>query len=461
MTETAKLTCTAFEELMLSHDYSTYPCVGCLKMVITGNIVREHFEKSVDLMLEQNPLMRARLTMRFGRSSWRVQARSDHRVAWRMSEPTPDWPTTSSIDLFAQTGIQIEVYQTLDQPTDAAAIDVVGPTTIFVKIHHAVADGQGVLTAFHEMWLCYNALCQGGEPPRTKRQPDRLRHRNRFGLSWLKLIRQLPKLSIGLAGVRQFVMRAPVPVVDHDAIQNLDQVEPSIHAISHRFTRNETEDFRKVVRRAKWNINELIAASVFVGCSEQRASQNPRSNGEWIRMMVPFSMRVTDDYRHQTAANIVSCIFLDRTCSQISERGALLQSIHNELELIKRNRLALIFIFSIWIKRVFTTGGSRSKSAIPKRCETSLVFSNLGKLFLGSPLENADGRLVAGQVKLETLEILGPLAPWMCVAWLALQYGEQLTLTLRFDSRVVEPSIACELMAATVKQLRRFVGETA
>jgi len=459
--KTVKLTCTAFEELMLSHDYSTYPCVGCLKMVVSGYIVREHFEKSVDQMLEQNPLMRARLTMRFGRSSWRVQARSDHRVDWRMDEPTPDWPTTSSIDLFAQTGIQIEVYQTLHQPVDAAAIDDVGPTTIFVKIHHAVTDGQGILTAFHEMWLCYNALCQGDEPPRTKREPDRLRHRNRFGLSWLKLIGLLPKLWIGLAGVRQYIMRAPVPVVAHDAMQNLNQVEPSIHAISHCFTRNETFDFRKASRRANWNLNELIAASVFIGCSEQRASQNPGFDGEWIRMMVPFSMRVTDDYRHQTAANIVSCVFLDRTRIQISEHGALLQSIHNELELIKRNRLALIFIFSIWIKKVFATGGSRSKSAIPKRCETSLVFSNLGKLFLGSPLENTDGRLVAGQAKLETLEILGPMAPWMCVAWLALQYGEQLTLTLRFDSRVVEPSIACELMAATVKQLKSFAAETA
>jgi len=460
MTETVKLECTAFEKLMLSRDYSTYPCVACLKMVVSGNIVREHFEKAVDQMFEQNPLMRARLTMLFGKPSWRVQARSDHQIAWRMGEPTPDWPTTSSIDLFAQTGVQFEVYQTEHQPTDALGINAAGPSTIFVKLHHAVADGQGGMTAIHEMWLCYNALYQGDEPPRTKREPDRLRHRNRFGLSGWKLICLLPKLSIGLAGVRQYLMRAPVPVVDHDAMQNIDQVEPSMRAISHRFTRNETIDFRKAAQRANWNLNELMAASVFVGSSEQRSSENPRTDGEWIRMMVPFSMRVADDYRHQTAANIVSCIFLDRTRSQISEPGALLQSIHHELELIKRNRLALIFIFSIWIKKVFTVGGSRTRSAIPKRCETSLVFSNLGKLFLGSPLENADGRLVAGQLKIETVEMLGPLAPWMCVTWLALQYGERQTLTLRFDSRIVEPSIACELMAATVKQLRSFVVET-
>lgn len=111
MTEPRKLECTSFEERMLSHRYSTYPCVIYLKMVIIGNIVPEHFEKSVDLMLEQNPLMRARRTMQFRRLSWRVQARSDHRVAWHLSEPTPDLPTTSYIDLFAQSGIQIVVVE--------------------------------------------------------------------------------------------------------------------------------------------------------------------------------------------------------------------------------------------------------------------------------------------------------------------------------------------------------------
>jgi len=450
MNTISKLPCTAFEELMLSHDFEGFPCTICLKMVVSGFIVREHFQTSVMQMLEQNPLMRSRLTRRFGRSIWQIQSQIEQVVHWKTADTNPEWPATSSIDLAVHHGLKLEVHQTGREDSH-----------IFATVHHAVADGQGIIAAFHEMWLCYDSLCRGDTVPRIERSQDRLRDRNRFGLTGLKLLGLLPKLSVGLAGVRQYLMRSPVPIVAHNAIKNVGVPEASIHAITHQFSTHETESLRQAARRGKWNLNELLTAAIFIGSSASNVREALSNGNDWIRMMVPFSMRTPADYREQSAANIVSCVFLDRTRNHIQDHEALLQSIQSELELIKKNRLPLIFNFSIWIKKMLTFNGSRPKKAAPKRCETSLVFSNLGKLFLGSKLvKKEDKRLVAGQARVESIEILAPLAPWMCIAWIALQYAERLSLTLRFDSRVVGSHKASEMLATSVNHLKGYAEES-
>ena len=143
---------------MLSHDFEGFPCTICLKMVVSGFIVREHFETSVMQMLEQNPLMRSRLTRRFGRSIWQIQSQIEQVVHWKTADTNPEWPATSSIDLAVHHGLKLEVHQTGREDSH-----------IFATVHHAVADGQGIIAAFHEMWLCYDSLCRGDTVPRIER----------------------------------------------------------------------------------------------------------------------------------------------------------------------------------------------------------------------------------------------------------------------------------------------------
>jgi len=187
-------------------------------------------------------------------------------------------------------------------------------------------------------------------------------------------------------------------------------------------------------------------------------------------MMVPVNMRSSREDQKQTACNIVSSIFLDRTPSQISDSEILVQSIHKEIELIKNNRLAFMFIFSIWLRKLLTFFPDRS--VYPKRCQTSVVFSNLGKLFLRSPLLNSEQILVAGsdkadtenccegKIMLQSFEILAPLTPYMYAAFTAVTYGKQLTLTMRYDDRVFSLKNAQDLLDCTVIQLEQYASES-
>jgi hypothetical protein len=171
-------------------------------------------------------------------------------------------------------------------------------------------------------------------------------------------------------------------------------------------------------------------------------------------------MRGTAEQREQTACNIVSCIFLDRTPRQIEDLDCLIQGIRDELALIKRNRLAFMFSLSIWIRKLASVRVSKSTRPLPTKCQTSLVFSNLGKLFTGSPLAKRNQKLVMGDSVLESFEILAPLSPWMFVAFIALQYADEFSLTLRFDSRVMHASVARELLTTTAEQLRNLASRS-
>ena len=173
-------------------------------------------------------------------------------------------------------------------------------------------------------------------------------------------------------------------------------------------------------------------------------------------MMVPVNMRESETDWAQSACNIVSTVFLDRTPSQIRDRESLLRSIHEEMSLIKRNQLAYTFIASLWLNRIFDR---RRKAMTPRQCQTSVVFTNLGKVFEDSPLAKDSGRIVAGDVVLEKVELLAPLAAWMCAAFSAIHYAGQLSLSLRFDARFIECSRARQLVELVVAEAESFCCE--
>ncbi|MEQ1827594.1 MAG: hypothetical protein ABL921_16665 [Pirellula sp.] len=452
MKQRSRLACTAFEEFMLEQDFPTFPCVICLRMALTGQLQRHHFAHAVEWMTESNPLFRSRIVRNWqGKHSWEIQPKADHSIEWLQSEGEPIWPETKAIDLVSKTGLLIEAIEVGKSSTSCRSV-------VFMQFHHAVVDGLGIMNAVHEMWLYYDALCNGRAVPCWDRIPHKLSQRNDFGLSFRRLIKLIPKQGIGLLGVRQYVMRNPKPLVDMADPAKFALAEERIHAISFRLTREESEGLRQAARVRGQTVNDLVAGIVFEGCLELRRRQPSHQNTEWLRMMVPISMRGSEEYRLQTACNIVSCVFLDRTPVQIQDRAALLASVHAELELIKRNRLGFIFLFSIWLKKTLSIGGSRSSHPLPRRCQTSVVFTNLGRVL-------SDGRtdmhrLIVGGTTIESVEILAPLNPWMTVAFIALQYVGELQLTLRYDSRCVAQSDAQELLEHCMYQLRQIPERT-
>ena len=448
-TQHSKLACTAFEELMLAQDNVAFPCVICLRMAFDGKLQQELFTQAIDWMVETNPLFRSRIVRgKLGRHFWEVQSKSDYPIHWEQTEQEPDWPTTRTIDLKSTTGVVVEAMELADPVLKSIR------TIIFVHVHHAVADGQGIMQAIHEMWLRYDALFHSRSFPVWERVPQWLSTRNRFGLNLSKILKLLPKQCVGLLGVRQYVMRNPKPIVDALEPIRFKEVETRIHAISFRLSKQDSQRLRQSAQFREQTVNDIVAGIVFEACLKLRQSQPTFHDDDWLRMMVPISMRGSEEYRRQTACNIVSCVFLDRVPTQIRDREPLLQSVHDELELIKKNRLAFLFVFSIWLRKMFTLPWTNARGRLPNRCQTSVVFSNLGRVF--SEGRAATRRLEAGDATLESVAILAPLNPWMMAAFIATQYAGELQLTLRYDSRWISELQARELVDHCQQLLQQF-----
>ncbi len=73
------------------------------------------------------------------------------------------------------------------------------------------------------------------------------------------------------------------------------------------------------------------------------------------------------------------------------------------------------------------------------------MFTNMGRLFAPYPLIDERGRVTAGDVVLEDMDLLPPLRPLTCTAITTWSYAGRLCFTLHYDPRVVTAGQAGEL----------------
>lgn len=439
---------TPFEELMAARDTPAYPCDIWIRMPLVGRIDKVIFEKCVQRWLELNPLLACKAVSGWGGHRWRSQS-ANVSIRW-IDKPTnqdADWPEPEALGLEQGTSMFFVIAESVDsQPSSTS--------TLYLQFHHSLADGLGIVQALHELWILYDEMISGRKHRHPVRSIDDLAQRNRFGLTTAKLLRMLPQQAVGLAGVRQFLSRKPSPLVPHA----LPNTPPNrIKTVSQSLPAEMLTQLRKFARSRQATLHECICASLFAAISQYRQLKAVESPSDWIRVMIPMNMRSSHDKEKLSACNIVSAVFLDRTPEQIRDQGRLLSGIHAEMELIKTNKLAFMFLFSVWLRKLFTWGRPTAKAN--KHCETTFVFSNLGKVFGESPLCSTTHELTAGNVTIKEVELLAPLNPYMISAFTFMQYGQQGRLTLRYDDRVLLESDAIQLMHFVQQHLHGQIAD--
>lgn len=431
------LRCSAFEEFMLDQDAPEHPCVICLRLELEGELDGPRLNRAYVTVAQRHPLLRAKLELRWGKLWWQIQP--DVVVELQVhARPAPAWPTARYFDLRHTVGLQADLY-----PAESSR-----PNILFLQIHHALADGLGCLQVVEDLLAEY---ASPGDRSSQSSSIDMVQ-RNHFGLDALQILRLIPKQCVGLAGVRQFLMRRPVPI----NCSHSDHTDSArLTALKHQLTREQTELLKQNAKQHGATLNDYLAGLVFEACDELRRDQAAYDQAEWLRMMVPMSLRNAQTQR-LSACNVVSCVFLDRTGQQIAHRPDLIRSIHEEMELIKRNRLAFMFIFSLWLRKVWRFRARRPALIAPKprRCQTSMVFSNMGRIFETSLLPiTPDGHVQADQLKLTGLEVLAPIAPLMHVAIMAFHYAGRITLSLRYDGQAICGTNAARLLQRIAQRI--------
>lgn len=443
----AKLPLSSFEHLMVAQDRPAYPCVVYCRMHFQGCLDPEAFLHSLRDMLDRHPLLRSRVERSWRGLYWVHETSDCVPIHWISAIPEDAWVDDSRLDLFSEVGTKVFIHQ--------------GPhsVTVVFQCHHACVDGLGLQSALNDLWLLYDNRTNGTQRKLPPYDSSLLRKRNHFGMTLLSMVSGIRKQAVGLLGVRQYLMRDPVPVLPHDLVPDANPTPLPASCHVRRFDRSTVQQLRDAASQRDATLNELVACSVFEAIArfrEQRGFQNAQ---EWIRMMVPVNMRTTREDEMQTACNIVSSIFLDRTSGQIADRRGLLWGIHQEMELIKRNRLGLVFIASLWLKKQWPSNPS-SKS-LPGRCQTTVVVTNVGRSFGTSPLRSPDGEFSTGNLRLDSITMLAPMTPFLSAALTINEYAGELCLALRYDSRVLQKDAARELLERIVASLMEWLGESA
>lgn len=435
---------TPFEQSMWVDDHPAYPWNILYRLPFAGKLELAPLQQALEIVVARHPILTAQ-----ARKHWTQRTRWEPGVAnSAVAPPQLDWNDRDYGTRPPVRRLQPEAGRSLELFVRTREHE----SELWVHVHHMAADGVGAIRMIHELLQVYDAIVAGRRHDLPPLEPWRLKRRGNNGLSFLGLLRLTPKLCVGLQGIRQFLQRRPVPLVPHEAVPR-DQPMPADFPLlrSHTLTATETTALRNRARSAGATLNDLLARDLFLALHGRRRRLGLKDD-EWLRLAVPVDMRTPADDA-LPSANVVSMVFLDRRPSNGVDPAALLRSVHEEMQLIKRNHLELIYLLVLRFTDLLPN--VMGWLAAKQKFTCSALLSNLMRPFDDSPLPRDEaGDLRVGTATLRSLEFYPPLRPYMCAAYGAATYAGRLTLALNADPRFLSPTDADELLGDFVAQVK-------
>jgi len=433
----------SFEEYMLVDDCPAYPMNFFARLKFSGRFDREKLNEALGVAVSRHPLLHRRVEEdKRGRLQWVAAEEDMPAVEWIDVNEADAYPRCRGLDLSRRTGLHVRGLAG-EESED-----------LLLQFHHSCCDGMGAFQFIEDLLVLYAMAC-GNAPEEVSPRPlDEwlLRGRGRFHLSPLKFLRMLPDQAVGLLGARQFLMRRPIPVVPHEPPERDEtpgEAYPS--TCTSCLTEDETAKLRAAAKRLGKTVNDLLLGDLFLAMNDWRKPEGFSDEDGWLRLSVPMNLRAEAD-RHMPAANVVSMVFLDRKGEDFADAGRLLDGISEEMQLIKRRRLGFTFVLSLAASR-FLPGGLR-RQVKTDRCTATAVITNLGSPAEHMPLTDDRGRIIVGDMVLESMELLAPLRPYTIAAFAAFTYAGKLCVTLHHDARYMDKSQATGLLDTYMQFLR-------
>ena len=401
--------------------------------------------EAIETAVARHPLLRSIVHKTpTGKLEWVASEERARAISWIDDLGADRLPAMQPIDLFSEPGLK------------SWAIADAERSSLVLQVHHAACDGKGVFQVLDDFLRSYAHISTGKQSSMelSPCDPQMLYGRGSFGLTVRKYLRMLPVQLLGLSRVLMFFMRRPVPLLKRIAAipGALPTGFPDVAVGS--LEADEVQKLSAAVADAKVTANDWLLRDFFAAIDEFRRRHQATTRGEWLRISVPIDLRHTPDMR-LLAANVVSMVFIDRTGKQIAAAD-LLRGIHQEMDSIRRRRLGLIFVVSLWGLRLVP--GGLAKGVNRNCCDATCVLSNLGRALADSPLPRRNEKIVAGNVVLEGIDILAPLRRETAVSIVLIYYAGGLRLCMHYDSRHITQAQAGDLMATYLRTIRASTG---
>ncbi len=320
------------------------------------------------------------------------------------------------------------------------------------QVHHAVVDGLGGLQYLRDWLVIYDNLVAGR--PHEAGLPgldiERLRDRNRLGLLKRKYLLNLWRQGIGLFGASKFLFRRFATIQAPSGQADESNVGfPNYEVAS--WNESELSAVRSFVRREKISLNDWLLAALFLSLQQWHEEQFGSGLSGWSRLIVPINLRTPED-RLLPAANRASLVQLDRRPQAEKDQLALAKGISYELGLIRDWQLDRMFLLLV---RGMSVSDAWLRSAVGRRkSRATSMLTNVGKplLRLGLPLEG--GRVLAGGLRLELLDVIGPIRYGMPLSFAVAEYAGDLRMTAHFDRQRLNSEQVQALVSRIERQLK-------
>lgn len=419
--EMMPLPLVVFERYLLADDHAHHPMTFQLRLLFSGSLEEQAFERACTRALRQNALFGARVAGQGRERAWVAPPQ------WR------PWIDAGPLGReFAYPG------------QERIAIDRESPTRIWVRsdadqvevrlqVHHSSGDGLGAYQFLEDLLAAYDLECRGPQAGSRLRtvEPQRLLNRGRFGLDWWGQLRRLPAEIWGLVvGMFIFFAGRPVVLARRESEPPKEDGRCLLDMPAYHFTAAEFTGLKAAARRDGATLNDLLLCELFRAVERWQGLCRAPLGHKLVRVMMPVDLRTTGDER-LPATNVVAMVNIDRRPTWIRNWRRGLRLIRWETWFLKRFRFGLSFIRGLaFCERL--PGGLEAFSNL-RRPYATAVLSNLGKVFEGPGLVRDQGKVTAGGLRLETVESAPPVRAGTTVGVSILSYAGRLGIVLSYD----------------------------
>ena len=422
---------------------------GIYRMRFKGFLDRKAFGAALSSTVKRHPFLRATVRHVSGRRSVWI----DHPdwcpvVQWQARVKPSGFPIMSYLDLTQEPGNRWWVLERDD------GHDVI------IQAHHCCMDGAGADVMVEDLLVGY-ALSLGSDDNNLSLRPldpQRLLWRGTPKLTMGKGLELIRDQLLGLGTVRDFFHHEPTPLMADDSFSDsaadTPDTFPAIH--TYEFNSDDTQRISAEAKRMHVTVNTLLIRDLFMTLGMWRAKRGIGSEEDTLRLSIPINLRSPAD-KQMPVCNAISLVFFDRQGRDRAYPDPLLKGIYEQMWAIKRLQLRYNYILGVGVVRLLP--GMMSRMARADKCYATSYFSNLGKILGQAPLPRRQGRLVSGNVVLESVDALSVLRPHTNAGFVACIYNGRLRIAMQYDSRAIPAEASRELLEMYGKQIHQSIQE--
>ena len=435
-----------FEWYMLEDDRPDYPMTFSLRLRLSGQIRRDAFEAAVEDARRRHPLLDARVDRRSRRRvCWQSAGEVAAYVDWDAAGAALRCPAGEAIDLSCEAGLRVWVRH------DA------GGASVVLQFHHACCDGLGALQFAGDLLAAYGIRTAPGDdrPELLPLDAGRLLARGQFESTKPSWLGRVARFGDSLREACAWCSRHPAPLNLPPQSGDRPAAAGGIFQVirTEVLDRDELDSLRAAARRQEVTLNDLLLWAMFRTIVDWNARHGPVSGRMCLRVAMPANLRSADD-RATPAANRVTMSFLTRTSRECLDPAALLSGIRRETVQIKRTRRGLHLLKGLAAVRAVL--GRLPKYFTDHRCLATVVVSNMGEVEkqFSARFPHADGRIVAGDLRLEEISGVPPLRLHTRAVLMVATYAGRMTLSVRCDPHTFDSAQTEEFLATYLGCLR-------